>query len=78
MQCANNYIWVAFQVLTAESMMVIAFCDIVACSLVEVDPLFQRDYIYVFIIIIIWLYSPIRPPPLMGFRNNNLFTGLDC
>jgi hypothetical protein len=28
------------------------------------------------IIIIIWIYRPW--PPLMGFHNNNLFTGLDC
>jgi hypothetical protein len=35
--------------------------------------------IVVIIIIIIWLYSPNRAltSPL-GFRNNNLFTGLDC
>jgi hypothetical protein len=37
--------------------------------------------VHVFIIIIIiWLYSPnlALAPPLLVFRNNNLFTGLDC
>jgi hypothetical protein len=36
---------------------------------------------WMFVVIInMWLYSPIRalPPPQLGFRNNNLFTGLDC
>jgi hypothetical protein len=35
--------------------------------------------IIIIIIIIMWLYNQIRAlAPLMEFRNNNLFTGLDC